>query len=189
MTDEQKAAMKKGREAYVEKQRQERESKAAQPVVKVEGDGNIPEPTLATANGHANLLDISEPSKWQMKIRMHLESLDAIRAEQWMDGYRLMGTVAGRMVRDQVYSRVTAYCFVCDKPLRDGGKPAGTAQYFDGDRQMVQVHCCVAAEYPQLLRKAQDKEDQYRATEAEAEKAARQALVALRQGNALRARA
>ena len=135
MTDEQKAAMKKGREAYVEKQRQERESKAAQPVVKVEGDGNIPEPTLATANGHANLLDISEPSKWQMKIRMHLESLDAIRAEQWMDGYRLMGTVAGRMVRDQVYSRVTAYCFVCDKPLRDGGKPAGTAQYFDGDRQ------------------------------------------------------
>lgn len=198
MTDEQKQAMAEGRErgrlkrsaeklatmfCFNPPKKKERKVKESHPNVVAEVDpGNValaptpPPAEIVTANGHANILDIADPVKWQMKVRMHLESCDAEAAEHWMEGIRLIVQMAGVVVRDQVYRRVTNRCYICDKVFVDG-KPAGEAGYYDADRQYIKVYCCHNAEYSQLLMKCQEKEAAVAAWVEKAEKAARQAMI------------
>lgn len=178
MSEEQSAAIKKGRQEYWDKMRALKAAAAAAPApsMKVEPEGNVPEPVVATANGHGNLLDIGDPLKWQMKIRMHLETLTSDAAEAWLDGFRLDYQMAGVVVRDQVYRRTTARCYICNKPFTEG-RPAGEAFYFDADRVCIKVYCCHQAEYAELLKKCQEKESQVAVALEKAEKAGRQAMM------------
>ena len=183
MDQAQKDKMAAGRKRYQEDQAAKKALAATEHptvVAKVDekpiGDVVITEPS---ANGHATLLDIRDPSKWQMKIRVHLESLTAEEAEQWMDGLRLIHEMAGTVCRLAVFRHVTARCFICNKPFTDG-KPAGEAGYFDADRTYIKVYCCHNAEYPRLLEKCQQKEAAVAAWVERSEKAAQQAASDMR---------
>jgi len=200
ISDEQKAAMKAGRERATFKRaagklstmfcfnpptKKVRAVKESHPIIVAKVDaGNVAVEAasrpgsveILSANGYANVLDIADPVKWQMKIRLFLEASDAETAEHWMEGIRLIMQMAGAVVRDSVYRRVTNRCYICDKPFTDG-KPAGEAGYFDADRQYIKVYCCHNAEYSQLLMKCQEKEQAVAAWVEKAEKAARQAMI------------
>lgn len=174
-SEEQKAALAKGRTDYWEKKRAEKA--AASSVTKVEPNGEVKIPPAAiTANGHANLLDIADPEKWQMKIRLHLEALDAPAADEWMNKLRLIFQMSGRVVRDQIYRHVTARCYVCKKPFREG-RPACEAGYYDADRTYIKIYGCDQSEFGDLLKAVREKEDAIARAEEKAEKAARQALI------------
>lgn len=183
MTDEQKKKMADGRARWkAEQEALKAAAPAEQPnvVAKVDeqpiGDVVITEPS---ANGHASLLDIRDPSKWQMKIRMHLQTLDAEEAERWMESFRLIHEVAGTVVKLGIFKHVTNRCFICNKPFTDG-KPAGEAGYYDADRAYIKVYCCHNAEYPRLLEKCQQKEAAVAAWVEKSEKAAQQAASDMR---------
>ena len=64
-------------------------------------------------------LDIHDPLKWQMRVRLHIGSLSVAEAEEWMSKLRLIATMGGRMVRDEIYHRVTMRCIICEsrRPL------------------------------------------------------------------------
>jgi len=169
MTDEQKQKMAEGRRNYLMR-------KAAEP--------KLPEEHLpVAANGHANLLDIGDPVKWQMKVRLHLESLAAPDADQWVEGIRLISTLAGRIARDQMHRFTTSRCFVCGKPFTDG-RPAGESGYYDADRQYIKIYCHDQSEYNELLKAVMEKEDAIRLAAEKAEKAARQAATDARRAMA-----
>ena len=177
MSDDQKAALKKGQADYWEKMRALKAAKEAHPLMKVESDGEVTVvKEVASANGPGHLLDIADPLKCQMKIRMHLETLDASAAETWLDGFRLDYQMAGVVVRDQVYRRTTARCYICNKAFTDG-RPAGEAFYYDADRVCIKVYCCHQAEYAELLKKCQEKEAAVAVALEKAEKAGRQAMI------------
>lgn len=178
MDDKQKAAMAEGRRKRNERLAAEKAEREAHPEVVAAVDaGNVAvEPGVITANGHANVLDIADPVKWQMKVRLFLERSEPEEAERWMEGYRLVFQMAGAVVRELVYGNVTRRCYICNKPFVDG-KPAGEAGYFDADRQYIKVYCCHNAEYPRLLEKVQQKEGQITLAVERAEKAARQAMI------------
>lgn len=131
-----------------------------------------------STNGHLDhqfVLDIREPEKWQMKIRMFLEAIeDPEDADRWMEGLRIIATMSGRVVRDQVYKRATTKCYVCKRAFKDG-RPAGEAFYFDAERQTIKIYCCDQSEYGDLLKIARQKGDAVQASEERAEKAARKA--------------
>ncbi len=184
MTPELKEKMAAGRVAYHERQRAEKAKrdakKAEHPEVVAKVDaGKVavqpPAPEIVTANGHATLLDIRDPLKWQMKIRLFLESCDADAAETWMDGIRLVYQMSGTVVRDAVYRHVTNRCFICGKPFPEG-RPAGEAGYYDADRNYIKVYCCHNAEYSSLLLKCQEKERAVAAWVEKSERAAAQAM-------------
>ncbi len=187
VSDEHKAKMKAGRDAYIARLRAEKAErdakKAEHPEVVAKVDsGTVAirvEPATAaeivTANGHATLLDIRDPIKWQMKVRLFLETCETDAIEQWVEGIRLIAQMAGVLGRDSVYRRVTRRCYICDKPFPEG-RPAGEAGYYDGDRNYIKVYCCHNAEYSKLLEKCQAKEAAVTAWMEKAEKAAQQAL-------------
>ena len=113
-------------------------------------------------------------------LQMGAEQINAgVAAQNAQTAGNMFGGVmqmAGAVVRDSVYRRVTNRCYICDKPFTDG-KPAGEAGYFDADRQYIKVYCCHNAEYSQLLMKCQEKEQAVAAWVEKAEKAARQAMI------------
>ena len=119
-------------------------------------------------------LDVAAPREWQMKVRLHLETLSPADADSWMSDLRLIVAMAGRVVRDETYKRVTNRCFVCDKPFREG-RPACEAGYYDADREFIKVYSCDQSEFPKLLEMVKAKEDAIAAADERAEKAARQA--------------
>jgi hypothetical protein len=163
--------MRIGRDKYIADQKAKKE---AQPMsTEPAAEKSIAAPT---ANGHAHLLDLTDPAKWQMKIRLYIESLDGPQAEEWLDAFRVDYQVAGVCVRDSVYRRVTTRCYVCEKPFPDG-KPAGEAGYYDADRIYIKVYCCHNAEYSELLMRCQRKEAAVAAWNEKADKAARQAQI------------
>jgi hypothetical protein len=132
---------------------------------------------------HEHVLDIRDPEKWQMKVRMYLEAMeDPDDAERWMEGIRLIATMSGRVVRDQVYKRATTKCYVCKRAFKDG-RPAGEAFYFDAERQTIKIYCCDQSEYGDLLKIAKRKGDDVQAAEERAEKAVRKAAVDARLSN------
>ena len=193
ISDEQKAKMQAGRTAYFTKRAAEKAEldakKAEHPevVAKVDAGKVALQPgasmlatsttaTPPTANGHTNLLDIHDPLKWQMKVRLFLEASEPEAAETWLDGLRLISQMAGVLVRDAIYRTVTARCFICNKPF--GRLPtaiAGEAGYYDAERQYIKVYCCHNAEYSKLLEKCQEKERAVAAWTERADKAAKQA--------------
>lgn len=131
---------------------------------------------------HSQILDIRDPLKWQLKIRLYLESLDSEEGERWMQGARLITTMAGRVVRDAMNRRLTTRCSICKGPLKDG-KPAGNASYLDADRERINVYCCDQSEFGDLMKLVMRKENEIRNDEEKAEKAARQALVDARRAH------
>jgi hypothetical protein len=133
-----------------------------------------PAPPIAPPESERPSLDVATPAKWQMKIRLYLETLSPSEADAWIGDLRLITAMAGRIVRDEVYKRVTARCFVCDRPFRDG-RPACEAGYYDPDREFIKVYSCDQSEFPRLLEMVKKKEDEIAAAEERAEKAARQA--------------
>ncbi len=156
--------------------------KAAHPEVVAQVDAGkvaigpgIVTPVEIVANGHPNVLDIADPLKWQMKVRMHLMQLEAPDAEKWMDGIRLVSQMAGNIVRTSVYTRVTNRCFVCDKPFPDN-KPAGEAGYMDADRQYIKVYCCNNAHYGKMLEMCMEKEAEIARWAEKTDKAVQQAM-------------
>ena len=126
-----------------------------------------------------NILDIVEPAKWQMKVRVYLESLDASAADEWVEGFRMITTMAARIARDKVHMQVTGRCYVCSKPFKMG-RPEGEAGYYDRDGQYIKVYCCHQAEYPELLKMIMGKEQAVKAAEERTAKAVRQALIDVR---------
>jgi hypothetical protein len=136
-------------------------------------------PIQEEAAAHPKMLDISTPAKWQMALRVYLEGLSALDAEHWLDEFRIIYAVAGRVVRDRVNRGVTQYCYVCNKPFPKG-IPGCEAGYFDSDRTYVHVWCCNQNEYPQLLQKVNDKVNAIQLAEEAMEKAARKAMTDVR---------
>lgn len=141
---------------------------------------DIPE-TLA----HEHTLDIRDPMKWQLKIRLHLEKLEPQDAEIWLDGMRLILTVAGGVVRDQVHRRTNTRCYICNKVFKDG-KPAAEAGYYDAERNYVKIYACNQAEFNELMKACKEKEDAIALAEDKAKKAARQAAIDARRAVGLR---
>lgn len=138
---------------------------------------------------HAFTLDIREPEKWQMKVRMFLEGIeDPEEAEKWMEGMRLVTQMSSRLIRDQVYKRVTSRCYVCKGPLREG-KPAGEAGYHDADREYIKIYCHDQSEFGDLMKIAMHKEQDVRDAEERAAAAVRKAMIAIRQPNKAKAAA
>jgi len=195
MSEEHKAKFRQGQAAAVERRRAEKAEadakKAEHPevVAKVDAgkvaipagaiDGgagavNIGPVTALAANGHAGLLDIHDPLKWQMKVRMFLTDLEPEAAEHWMEGIRLVCEMAGNLVCSCVYQRVTNRFYVCNRPFTDG-KPAGEAGYYDADRVFIKVYCCENAHYNDMLKLCMEKERAIAAWVEKSEKAARQA--------------
>ena len=181
MSEEHKALLRQGQVAAVERRRTEKAEKAAHPEVVAKVDsGKVAiapgavSPETVSANGHAGLLDIHDPLKWQMKVRMHLTDLEPEAAEHWMEGIRLVCEMAGNLVRSCVYQRVTNRCYVCNRPFTDG-KPAGEAGYYDADRVFIKVYCCENAHYNDMLKLCMEKERAIAAWVEKSEKAARQA--------------
>jgi hypothetical protein len=119
-------------------------------------------------------LDIHDPLKWQMKVRLHLESLSVSEAEKWMSELRLITTMAGRVVRDEIYRRVTTRCIICERPFKEG-RPAGDGGYVDADREYIKIYICDQSEYSDMLKYIAKKEHEIAAAEERAEKAAQQA--------------
>lgn len=167
MSEEHKAKM-------LEAARVARENRAKNPPAPIQGEKPAAAPVVA--NGHGNLLDIADPMKWQMKIRLHLEKLDMGETDDWMNALRVIYQMAGTVARDVVYRRATGRCFICGKPFPEG-RPAGEAGYYDADRQYIKVYCCHNAEYSNLLLKCQEKEQAVAAWQEKADKAARQAMI------------
>ena len=161
------------REAAGQRLREGREraaaAKAANPLL-----GRLADPAGVVASVEPAGLDVAAPGKWQMKVRLHLETLNPTEADAWMSDLRLIVAMAGRVVRDEVYKRVTNRCFVCEKPFREG-RPACEAGYYDADREFIKVYSCDQSEFPKLLEMVKGKEDAIAAAEERAEKAARQA--------------
>ena len=125
---------------------------------------------------HEHTLDVRDPLKWQLKIRLYLESLNASDADQWLEGLRLIMVMSGGVVRDNLNRVVTQRCYICKGPFKEG-KPAGNAGYHDADRVYVQIFCCNQAEFGDLLKEVMKKEGQIEAARQRGEKAAKQAAI------------
>ena len=173
LTPEQRTAIG---QRLLEGRKRAAEAKAEHPMIKLDDPTGIVAPT---ANGHPHLLDIADPAKWQMKVRVFFQTLDAPGADKWLEGLDLIRTMAMRLERDQIYKRVTTRCFVCDIPLKDG-RPAGTQGYYAKDGTYIQVHCHDQREYPELLKMIMVKEQTIAAAEERTAKAVRQALMDVR---------
>lgn len=119
-------------------------------------------------------LDLSDPMKWQMKIRLHIEELSAADADAWLEGFRLNMTVAGRIVRDLANIRAGKRCAICEKPFKNG-RPEAEASFLDADRERVKLYACDQSEYSDLLKLVHQKEEAIEMMEVRAERAARQA--------------
>lgn len=146
----------------------------ATPQSNTESSRSVERPSDAPiSNGH---LDLSDPFKWQMKIRMHVQQMDYHDAEAWMEAFRVSFQVASVSVRDLVLRNATSRCFICGKPFPEG-RPAGEAGYYDGDRNYIKVYCCHNAEYSSLLLKCQEKEQAVASWQQRADKAAQQAMI------------
>ena len=136
-----------------------------------------PLPPIAPSTAHhpeGVTLDIREPAKWQMKLRVFLETLSIAEAEAWMADWRVNGVMCGRVIRDQVYQRVTTRCIICERPFKEG-RPAGDGGYIDADREYIKIYICDQSEYSDMLKYIAKKEHEIAAAEERAEKAAQQA--------------
>lgn len=160
MTEEHKVALREGREKA-------RLTRGVQPTDDV---------------SETALLHIENPTKWQMKVRLHLESLTDDEADTWMEGFRLIYEMAGKLCRDQFYGRTDGRCYICKKRFAMG-RHAGEAGWYDGDRVYRRILCCDQSEMSDLMKIAYSKEQAVRQAEDEATEAARKALIAVRQAN------
>lgn len=130
--------------------------------------------TEPATNGHQHALDIRDPSKWQMKIRLYIESLDHRSFDEWYEGLSLIHTVAGRLGRDLQQKGFSKRCEVCGKQLRPE-VVGGSATYVLFDNTRVHIYCCSQHEYGKLLEIAGKRDQDRLAVEERANKAAQQA--------------
>lgn len=133
-----------------------------------------PVPVETVANGHATLLDIRDPAKWQMKVRMFIENMEHGQFDEWYEGLSLIHTVAGRLGRDLQQKGFSKRCEVCGKPLRPD-MVGGSATYVLFDSTRVHIYCCQPHEYGKLLEIAGKRDQDRLAVEERANKAAQQA--------------
>lgn len=119
-------------------------------------------------------LDITDPAKWQMKVRVYLESLTEDDTTSWVDNIRMITTMAASISRDKVSRHATRFCAICDHPFKDG-RPAGEAGYFDADRNYIKLYICDQSEYSDLMKFCHQKEEQVARVEERATAAARKA--------------
>jgi len=126
-------------------------------------------------------VDLRDPKSWQLKIRAFLENVDSIQtAERYVEECRIFTTLAGRIVRDRVYARVTKNCFVCGKALKPG-QPGGDAGYYDATREWIKVYCCSPHEFQKLLEMVAQKQTAIEEQGRRADKLAREASIKARQ--------
>lgn len=124
-------------------------------------------------------VDLRKPGGWTAAVTAFLQALTPEQADAWHADLRVTTSVAGRIIRDQVYARMTGYCYVCRKPFKNG-IPACEAGYYDAERNWIKVYGCDQSEYPELLRMTHAKEEKLAEQTALADKAASEAATAAR---------